>query len=111
MDKQGPLNVTCRIHASHRCCFIVATGAVTMCQKRIAIYCNIRRIFCDLRFCDWGCNDVPKAYCDILQYTKDILRFYHNILFIIFFNNNLVRYVFRTNILYLFRLKLQYTCI
>ena len=53
MDKQGPLNVTC-IHASHRCCFIVATGAVH--------------------------NDVPKAYFDILQYMKDILRFYHNIL-------------------------------
>ena len=32
MDKQGPLNVTCRIHASHRCCFIVATGAVAYCD-------------------------------------------------------------------------------
>ena len=27
---------------------------------------------------------MPKAYCDILQYMRNILRFYHNILFIIF---------------------------
>ena len=27
---------------------------------------------------------MPKVYCDILQYMKNILRFYHNILFITF---------------------------
>ena len=27
---------------------------------------------------------MPKVYCDILQYMKNLLRFYHNILFITF---------------------------
>ena len=51
MDKQGPLNVTCRIHASHHCCFIV--------PSQTHIYLHIRIIVAALvAACDtatmWG---------------------------------------------------------